>query len=89
MDQLKRDADMPQRGIGFSELKIKDTKFWVRQSLFNGVYSAMGFYFGYDIRLGFMLAVDTDDDQSLYELLNFLRVFGVSQSDKSPLRISN
>lgn len=88
-DQLKRDADMPQRGIGFAELKIKDTKFWVRQSLFNGVYSAMGFYFGEDIHLGFMLAVDTDDDQSLYELLNFLRVFGVSQSSRLPLRVSN
>lgn len=80
---------MPQRGIGFNELKIKDTKFWVRQSQFNGVYSAMGFYFGEDIHLGFMLAVDTDDDQPLYELLNFLRVFGVSKSNRFPLRVAN
>ena len=53
---------MAQQGIGFNELKVKGTKFWVKQSEINGVYSAIGFYFSDNIHLGFILALNTDDD---------------------------
>ncbi|CAL5992021.1 Hypothetical_protein [Hexamita inflata] len=86
--QLNRDARASQNQIGFKEINVHGTKFYIMEAQHLGFYTAMGFYFSRNISFGFALNVNADDDQLLYELLEYLRVFGVTTTDLSEYRIS-
>lgn len=79
-DDLSRDANAIQSGIGFRQINVRGTKFWILDSMELGFYESIGFYFGQNISFGFVVSVDVDDDQVLYEYLDFLRAFLVSKN---------
>lgn len=77
-NDLARDANAIQSGIGFRQINIRGTKFWILDSMEVGMYQSIGFYFGQNVSFGFVISVDVDDDQPLYEYLDFLRAFLVN-----------
>lgn len=60
-------------------MNVRGTKFYILDSKFVGFYTAVGFYLGHNRRFGFAIHVDVDDDQLLYEFLEFIRVFAVGK----------